>query len=74
VRLVPTCAATHVAQDDELTEVTLQPSLNAVGKATEACSDAVTYKDHELEDLMHKLFVLQDLDKNDVGGARTCAA
>lgn len=63
MRLVPTCAATHVAQDDELTEVTLQPSLNAVGKATEACSDAVTYKDHELEDLMHKLFVLQDLDK-----------
>lgn len=65
MRLVPTCAAAHVAQDDELTQVVLQPSLNAdVSAAIDVCSNAVPYMDHELEDLIHKLFVLQDLDKN----------
>lgn len=65
MRLVPTCAAAYALKDDELTQVVLQPSLNAdVNAATETCSDAVPYTDHELEDLMHRLFVLQDLDKN----------
>jgi len=67
VRFVPTCAAAHVAQDDELSQVVLQPSLDAdvnVKVAITTCSNAAPYTDHELEDLMQKLFVLQDLDKN----------
>jgi len=54
------CAAANVALDNASTELAFQQP--ALQDATS--TDSVPYRDHELEDLLHQLFVLQDLDKN----------
>jgi len=65
LRLPPTCAAAHARQDDHATQVEFRPTLNEDTEASFMMrSDAALYSDHELEELLHQLFVLQDLDKN----------
>lgn len=59
------CTAANVALENAGTEVVFQPALKDA-----ASTDAVPYKDHELEDLLHQLFVLQDLDKDGLLGER----
>jgi len=55
-------------EDDQVTQVDLlevHPTVNTGEPAADAtCSNAAPYLDHELEDLLHQLFVLQDLDRN----------
>lgn len=65
LHLAPICAAVLAMQDDHATQVELLPTLNGDTQAmVTVCSDAAPYSDHELEGLLHQLFVLQDLDKN----------
>mmetsp|Transcript_59335 Transcript_59335/g.117580 ORF Transcript_59335/g.117580 Transcript_59335/m.117580 type:complete len:291 (-) Transcript_59335:622-1494(-) len=64
-RLPLSCAAAHAMQDDRATQMELLPTLNGDAHASfTVCSDSAPYSDHELEHLLHQLFVHQDLDNN----------
>eukprot|EP00419_Tripos_fusus_P027565 CAMPEP_0172708646 /NCGR_PEP_ID=MMETSP1074-20121228/51709_1 /TAXON_ID=2916 /ORGANISM="Ceratium fusus, Strain PA161109" /LENGTH=275 /DNA_ID=CAMNT_0013531667 /DNA_START=61 /DNA_END=888 /DNA_ORIENTATION=+ len=64
VRLGPmcvSCAAANVASDNACTEIVFQPALQ-----DDTSTNSAPYRDHELENLLHQLFVLHDLRKNDL--------
>lgn len=55
------CAAANVASDNACTEIVFQPALQ-----DDTSTNSAPYRDHELENLLHQLFVLHDLRKNDL--------